>query len=296
MNIPFFVGASVELGLSLPALSVVKANSQQLVPPFRTPYLIKEIRFFSSLYGVSSTSYKFNEVNISVGHRSLTYGFTPICMLCPMVQLATDEATTVIGTFGNSPLGMFRWVLPKPMYVRAGDGLEVLVRNFQQTSSPNNAPLEIIVVGEVLPPNAPVPETTCIPWVSNYKATGQTNGIFGASASTSLELYNPWPDKILNMQRFIGRGFLQTATTTIQDPNYFSTVVSMKDSDKQAILPVEGVFFEEAFDVRTGCLEHRRPLAPKGYFSANLWNIYTASTYTTYYHISMIGWREESIT
>jgi len=289
MNTPF---VTADLG---PEISGAGASgpfsSQLLAPPFRTPYLIREIRFFSfvkSTGGGGAASAKYLQVNLSVGHRALTNGFVPLSLLCPQVQLATDETSSIIH-LATSSIGYYRWILPRPMYCRPGEGLEGSVLTANGSTAQQ---VEVSVVGEVLPAGAPVPKTSAVPYASAYSTTSSAS--VSAGASNSLQLQNPWTDRILNMQRFVGRGYLNSAgawtDADITDAN--SPLVSLSDWTAQTqILPVQGVRFGEAFDARTSCLEHRRPLQPKGFFAARLWNIPANSVYW----ISMIGWREEAV-
>jgi hypothetical protein len=273
--------------VSVPQGALINFNSQLLAPPFRMPYLIRELRFYGTFptrnAGVAAVA--FQHVKLSMGHKDLTRDFMPIGLLCPAVQKATDEAGNVY------PYSVFRWVLPKPMYCRAGEGIDASVHNVFNLLTGNTLTLELSVVGEVLPPGAPVPKTTSIPFASVYSTGG--NSPYAASDGVSLR--NPWMDKILHMQRFLGNGYIIGAGSTWRDANVADTsspiVILVDSEDRTGILPSPGVLFGEGFDARTRCLEHRRPLKPKGWFQATLTNISSQRTY----YISMIGHREEAI-
>lgn len=298
-NTPFIVAASATPN----SLTAVQLDSKKLVPPFRSPYLIKEIRFYvtilASFGSVVFSDAAFEQVKISLGHRDLTRGFVPIGSLCPIVQQATDQSGTVGALYG-----LFRWVLPKPVYARDGEGIEVSVQSIIASAVGATETFEVAVVGEVLPPDAPVPATSCIPYAAAWASV--TNATVGslavatvpAAASGAVDLQNPWMDKTIHMQRFIGRGYLDEGSGELSAADMVdlnAPIVTLFDSaghDRTSILPANGVLFGEAFDVRTGCLEHRRPLEPKGFFQANLYNIQAHEVYW----ISMIGWREEAVT
>ncbi|MHB8734280.1 MAG: hypothetical protein ACYC6M_03150 [Terriglobales bacterium] len=283
LRVPFVAASklsSVSTGLS-------PFNSAQLAPPFRLPYLIRELRFMCYMANLAgSAAATFQKVQLAVGDRYITRGLVPIGMMCPQVQAATDQ-NFILGV--DQPAGLFRWIFPKPMYCRAGEGITAFGQN-SFTPSSKTVTMEIAVVGEVLPEGSPVPKTTCVPYVSAYT----TDGVTPSAASDQIPFRSPWPDKILHMQRFMGRGYVTEAGRWNSITSTLSTsplVVLVDSEDRTSITPPTGALFGEAFDARTSCLEHRRPLLPKGWFQASLQNIPANSNWW----ISMIGHREEAV-
>ena len=274
--------------------AAIPFSSQLIAPPFRMPYLIKEIRFLSQMTGAGTAAQKFQQVYLTKGHALLTAAFMPVGMLCPVVQRATDGGSFNVALIGGAAAqSMLRWVLPRPMYCRAGEGIEASAQNVFTPSSVSLS-MEISIVGEVLPPGAPVPKTSCVPFAMAYSTAGATP----AAATSGYALRNIWTDKTLHMQRFIGRGYALSNSKWVDaaDSGYTvgtsAPIVTLVDSEaRTSILPPMGVYFGEAFDDRTKCLEHRRPLPPKGWFQASFQNIPATATYW----LSMIGHREEAI-
>jgi hypothetical protein len=302
------------------------APSSQLIPPFRRPYLIHEVRFTakSRQIGVAvgvptpTDAQMFYQVKLTLGaQHGLTDGFVPISILAPSVQTAAEEMSAAQGISAGQAKyqygSMLRWKLPRPMYVGAGSGLQA---QFQRPvdSGGGTGSIEMVVVGEVLPDGYPAPRTSLVPWVGTY-----SNPKLAASQSSALNLQNPFNDRNLYLQRLIGRAYMDAGTGfyfsaalnfTEGEASYtfpygsinppFSgmtltvnphALVALMDQDRNPITPVEGLAFGEAFDARTHALRHERPLGPKEYLQARFWS----GPNDQVYWIGMIGWREEIV-
>jgi hypothetical protein len=70
-----------------------------------------------------------------------------------------------------------------------------------------------------------------------------------------------------------------------------SALVRIMDSERYPIIQSGEARFGEVFDARTGSLEHRRDIPPKGWYQVQFNNADTSKVY----FISLIGWREENL-
>ena len=290
-------------GVSIP-------NMQQLIPPYRAPYIIREIRFTAQspqstgLSFVNTDLQQFLLVQLALGENAITKNFIPICSFCPAVQLRAESAyggTSYYGTTACRDYAMFRWVLPRPMYVQAGNGIQ---GSFQRQANDGttagytgNAYLEMSIVGEILPAGTKPPAYSCIPYVAAYQ-----NFKAGFSNSQAFDLPNPWPDRDWNVQRLIGRYYTQLSSggqvisSVSPDISTTSMNVILTDQDRFPITPAAGVRFTEAFDARTKTLEHRAIIPPKGWIQVNFSPPSTSTESNNVYWISAIGWRKEALT
>lgn len=289
--------------------SNVNPSSQQLIPPYRSPYLVREIRFtvsapatgFSNSYAIQ----QFLEVELQLGELDITKGHVPICNLCPAVQLSAEISPggpRYYSSTQTSIYSMFRWVLPKPMYVQPGNGISASYRYPFELENYGLATLfvEMSVVGEMLPAGTPEPDFSCVPYVSAYQNKGVAD-----SSSQAFNLPNPWADKNLYMQRLIGRagasggpGFGPESVYGLGTTLSTFASIAITDQDRFPITPAAGIIFGECFDARTKSLEHRRIVPPNGWLQVHIINNNqnSISDYPSYLWISAIGYRKERLT
>lgn len=271
----------------------VKFNSQQTIPSFRRPYLIREIRFRGEASGGGGGSPSWFQwairVRLMAGAKAITYDHVPIGNFCPQIQ-HTQEV--VVAVYGSNPYqdANLRWVLPVPLYMQPGEGIIGEAILADGDTAPEN--IEMAVVGEVLPDGFQIPKTQKVPYVNTFSSLAIAN-----NQSDSIRFQNPFSDKPLYLQRLIGRW---TNDTALENNNGLplvsptSPIVSLYDSEGVDILPRSGVRFGEAFDARTNVLQCERVLAPKDYLTAIISQGLTLNSNLNLY-ISMIGWREENI-
>jgi hypothetical protein len=297
-----------------------------LVPPFRRDYLIRELRFvlqsntFNAKNSGSSNkpnqhfevvdTQQFYQTKLSVGGKwAITDGFIPVCSLCPSVQLAAEEIAGI--NDGTDPIisySCFRWILPKPMYVESGNGILASFSRIDSLSGGGignlNGAAEIAVIGETCPDDYKRPSTSCVPYAQAY-----SNNNLLASTNQALSIQNPFNDRVLHMQRFIGRYYrdLSALGGGSATPGWFQSnlngtgsndaQIGITDSDRFPISGSDGTTrFGRVFDVRTHSLEHRRDLQPKGYFQVKFLNGGNDSNGNpAVYWVSAIGWRDESV-
>jgi hypothetical protein len=298
--------------LSLASGAVAVAPTSQLVPPYRSPYLIRELRFTAQSpvstenfqnYNLTTFPAYFLQAQLAVGRTALTKNFVPICNLAPSVQSIAEASVggynyDSSGTQGNYLYSMFRWVFPQPMYVQPGDGLIASFQRISTDNIPGNCTIECAVVGEILPYGQPEPAYTCAPYVAAYN-----NYETAFANSQAFDLPNPWPDKEFYLQRLIGRFWNQVNGNSPNPPSFVvgnnetesgtaSALITITDEDRFPITPAGGLYFGECFDVRTHALEHRRVMPPAGWLQLNFNQAYTSEVS---YWVSMVGWRKERL-
>jgi hypothetical protein len=146
-----------------------------LQPGNRTPYWIDEVRI---LIGVDRTSgsrqgavpaalrlffetgaYKVSRVPVPAMLFSQVYG----------IHEYIQGRPSVVGLQQGSDFYNYRWVLPKPLYMPAGDVLQCRV-NRDLEFSPSAALLNVVLtyVGRACAPNEAPPAVRNVPWVAHY--------------------------------------------------------------------------------------------------------------------------------
>jgi len=280
--------------------SVIPINGALLVPPYRRAYLVKEIHFSCAsptsatlLTGANlQAAQHFVEVQLTLGgQKALTRDFVPIGMFAPTVH---SEAEFYLGGQGQSAnqysmWSSFRWTFPRPMYVQAGDGIVPQVRS-NRLGTNGTFLFYMSVVGEVLPPEAKVPDTSCVPYVQTYR-----NNKVVASISEARQLENPFNDRPLYCQRFIGRSYLDNGNGILTPESFPAAgppIIVITDQDRFPITNPSGVPFATAFEQRSHSLEHRRALTPKQWVQVKF---LSGGDSTRVYYVSMIGYREEAL-
>lgn len=185
-------------------------DAGKLSVPFKVPMLIDEIRWSVRLKDAAADIARSNggaliRCKLTLGELELTNGFIPIWLFGGTTQDDVEQTGTIVSATDEAFYSHFRWKLPRPLFVGAGNALRAYAMRGADARSPGK--VTIAYAGRVFP-EAQRPKEIDVPWVTAYLAT------VGAATGTSgtLDLHNPFHQP-LHVQKFVGR-ILSTANAT----------------------------------------------------------------------------------
>lgn len=289
---------------------VQNLNLKTLQPATRTPYWIDEIRITMSMPPTSTVDIGmtglagFVEAKWTTGQYAFSRDFVPVGLHAPR-WFRNSAGDARVGSQFRS-FSSVRWVLPKPLYMPAGDAVQGLIRyRSYATLAAANIPIERInvgYIGRIAAPGTPPPDVRYVPWLSSFRKVNTT-----ILAQTNDEFRNPFADKPLYVQRFTCRTFAENdqsvywqfyETTDYQGPDLIPqyTGVQMYDTAGYNIArdypPVNDVF-----DGTRAAWTFGRTLAPREQYDVQLQSfggaLAAGQTYWTM--MGMVGFREESV-
>jgi len=313
---PQVLSAAVNLaaGANSPMLDLAAMS-----PLSRRPMLVKDISFIIRSPSVDPTVLQNTfttltqaqfghiiRVRMRVGANDITNGFVPLVSFGPTYNTYYDAPSTL--GFGTTYLvstlvagkaeayNHWRWILPRPMYIAPGEGLQIQFFRSAALDPTMNVALvngsfnvRAMALGELLPK----PLTGCtrsIPYVSAFVTESNRQ-----SGETDLKNILPTP---ITLQRFVGQNTIMV--TTVQNPtkrlpqitDLTSNTLQLDGSDGYAITCGGFVTWRNLFPYQHPVWTFRRVLNPneliKAKFSASPSNINA-------FALSIVGHREEPI-
>lgn len=269
---PFVFGSppqAVAQGQTLPLDSALLASA------FRAPVYIDEVRFAYIRYLPDSVGAALGgslRVRMALGRYEVTQArnspFVPMWNFAPRSQVSAETQQ-----------GMYRWRLPKPLFVPAG---AMLSTSIYRTVDGDNGTVLVAVAyaGRFIPPGTPPPRSIDVPFVSLYEGTAGA----GTGMSSELDLVNPFQEPLF-VQRFICR---------VQESNAMDDLgtaeMKITDSRGQAITNNFGDRYD-LFDPTKRATVTPSVLGPRERFNVQLQNVGGTSTPM----VSMVGWRKEHV-
>ncbi len=288
--------------------SVLEGNSAipdsgQLSYPFRKAIIIEEIRFDLSLQGTANNfnlgalvSAKFN-----LGQLYLMRDPVPVWLLGTTMAATQEEAISQNLTV---PIiySHYRWRLPAPLYVEAGQVLSSwFTRGLDGFNAANGLPnpinVQVSYIGRTVPPNHQRPKILSVPYAAPWVTT--LGNVY--QQSNEFNLFNPF-DKPLQVQRLTGRVLRQSVTPTLRanvvrdntpsptDPTGATMTVLMNDSwGGKMVNNLTGP--SDVWDILRSAWTVDTIMPPKGVYEVRAWNINTDNVL----HTAVIGMREEKV-
>lgn len=209
LSAPFLASGSVTLG---PSESGV-VDTQRTSIAFRKPIMLDEIRFQASialdLTGNLATINLGDNVRarIQLGRFAMSNSFVPIWHFGSRLNLehTVDSSTVDLGVFRTN-ISHFRWRLPRPMFIPAGQSVITEFFRTPLTQSALDATCWVSYAGRYLAPDVEIPKETCVPYVTAYLLPQLRSAITSVATGQSGEndLYNPFSQPF-HVQRAIGR-------------------------------------------------------------------------------------------
>jgi hypothetical protein len=287
---------------------------------FNTPYFIDEIRFtaytgtytgidlagdISGMIGfqLSASSYAFSRGGF--GQTS----FVPMILYAPTYSSAAsttngplyESMRQAVSATENRRYVTRRWVLPKPLFMPAGDTILAAVNRVAAigTDIPDIT-AQVTVIGRALPPNTPTPAKRQIPFVGYYVHPSTATYSEG-----NFQLLNPFKSD-WNVQRMViatrttaANGF-STGAGFLESPDGTTRYASIKLTDSLGykitgssaggFVPIADVASRNNDSVWT----FSRPLPPNEQYNA-AFQITTGTITNTVFDVlfSMVGYRDE---
>jgi hypothetical protein len=181
-------------------------SSLQLTYPYRKPIIITEIRWVMKATNAATLALGAAIwTKLQIGRYYLMRDFVPVWLLSPLMDLgvnANSEDETYDSASGQA-FSAYRWRLPEPLYVEAG---QVLQSTFQRVD-PNSLgvpagdiTVQVTYAGYTVPTSAPLPRVIAVPYVAPWVTTFGN----GYQQSNEYNLFNPF-DKEIKVQRITAR-------------------------------------------------------------------------------------------
>lgn len=279
-------------------------NSGTLSYQFRKPILIDEIRFSmrlsSALLNPNLGSVVYTK--LSLGQEYLMRDPVPVWLLCTLMNQDQEEGSTGVSDVSLAEpyaYSHYRWKLPEPMYVAAGQVLDSTFYRYNDgldTASGTVTPgivVQVSYVGRTVPPDRPLSKIIAIPYAAPFVTTiGQVY-----QQSNEKDLFNPF-DAPIQMQRLTGRVQVpsdsnaqypvQSLALTL-NPASSGINILMNDSWGGKMVN-NNTGPSDVFDAPRTNWTFDTVMPPKGIYVVRAWNI----PVTTSLHVAMIGTREVS--
>ncbi len=269
-------------------------NSGELSYPFRKAIMIEEIVWILRI--ASSTALNLGSLvftKLMLGQHYLMRDQVPIWSLGTEMDFLVEEKTdTTLNTVFT--YSAYRWRLPEPLYLDAGQVLSsAFYRGGDGFGSIN---VQVAYRGRTVAPNQPRPKIIPIPYAAPFvTATGGVGGS-GYEQSNEFDLFNPF-DKDLRVQRVTGRVLSFTSNTTAaavkaltQEPYGDGINILIDDSWGGKIVNNQ-TGPSDVFDSARAAWTVDTILPAKGQYNVRVMNMSAAQQL----HLAVIGSREERL-
>jgi hypothetical protein len=276
--------------------SAASPNYADLSYPYRKAILIDEIRY--DVYVVAPTVSPINlgaflYVKHQLGQHYLMRDYVPLWLLGTMMVQQEEEANDLL-LATQTTYSHYRWRLPEPLYIEAG---QVLFSTFQRPQTPvipQNMVVQVSYVGRVCPPNQPRPKSIIVPYAAPFVTTIGTT----YQQSNEFHLFNPF-DQPINVQRMTGRVvstfdgsamIAQRVLTPIPTAPTSAMTVLIDDSWGGKIVN-NNTGPADVFDATRCAWTFDTVMPRKGQYNVRAWNIPVLQQL----HIAMVGSRQEML-
>jgi hypothetical protein len=277
----------------------------QLSYAFRKPVLIDEIRFSITGGDIPRANLgAFVYVKLSLGQMYLMRDPVPVASLASFMSIDDEEYPGESYGLGINSVSTYRWRLPQPLYIEAGQYLLPVFSRAVNDPFPNETAIIpfISYAGRTVPPQAPRPKVIAVPYVAPFVTPLNPSGRY--VQSNERHLFNPF-DKPLQIQRMTGRhyyyglqapgvyNFVRLYTGITPGPtNTHLTNVSVRLNDSWGGKMVNNfVGPSDTWDLQRMGWTVDTAMPAKGQYEAQVWNIQADSQV----QLAMIGTREEKI-
>jgi hypothetical protein len=264
-------------------------DSGLLSYPFRKAIVIEEIRWTLRLEDTVRRSLgALVYSKLMLGQHYLMRDAVPIWLLGTLMTRQEEEDGDLVMANPRQAYSHYRWRLPEPLYIDAGQVLSSQFSRGNDGFGSINA--TVAYVGRTVAPNTPRPRIIPVPYAAPFVTTlGQTY-----QQSNEAHLFNPF-DRMLRVQRLTGRVLsFVSGTTCLMVKNLTpataggDTTVLMNDSWGGKMVN-NNTGISDVFDCLRAAWTVDTQMPPKGIYEARIWNLDAAQQV----HIAVIGTREE---
>lgn len=276
-------------------------DSAQLSYAFRKPIVIEEIRWDLWLPHAGATNFgALVSTKLNLGQLYLMRDPVPIWLLGTTMAASQEEGVDQDLSIPTA-YSHYRWRLPEPLYVEAGQVLSSwFTRGLDGFNTANGFPdpitVQVTYVGRTVPPNQSKPKNIPVPYAAPWVTT--LGNVY--QQSNEFNLFNPF-DKNLSMQRMTGRlleqfpsdptaNVLRAVTPAPSDAFGSKTTILMNDSwGGKMVNNLTGP--SDVWDILRSAWTVDTIMPPKGVYEVRAWNINVNNSV----HVAIIGTRDEDI-
>ncbi len=286
---PVLLSAAV----SVSANNAATPDSEQLSYPFRKAIIIEEIRWTIRTTVETATPLNIGALvyaRMQFGQKYLMRDAVPIWLLGTIISggVGEEESSPELDT--ATCYSSYRWRLPEPLYLEAGEILRSTFSRGNDGYSPFI--VQVTYVGKTVAPSQPRPRIIAVPYAASFVTTlGQTY-----QQSNEKHLFNPF-DTPLRVQRFTGRvlnveGAGIAVSRMALTPSTAGGYVTLLINDSWGGKMVNNnTGPSDIFDFLRAAWTVDTIMPPKGVYEIRAWNIAA----TAPVHVGMIGVREERL-
>lgn len=278
------------------AVAVLASNSAipdsgQLTYPFRKAIWIEEIRWTLRMPWTQAALNMGALVHtkLSLGQKYLNRDAVPVWLFGTTMSLLDEEDTSEAGDT-ISAYSQYRWKLPEPLFVDAGQVLSSVFSRGADGFDAINA--RVTYVGKTVAPGAPRPSIISVPYVAPFITTlGNTY-----EQSNEKHLFNAF-NRPLRVQRLTGRvlDLVPGETAAISKaltPVVAGSAVTIRMNDSWGGKMVNDYTGpSDVFDCLRSAWTVDTEMPAKGTYDVQVWNLNPAQQV----HIALIGSRDEEI-
>lgn len=276
--------------------------------PFRKPVMIDEIRFTLLATGggniMNHGAYVF--VKFMLGSMYLMRDPVPVASLASFMSLEDEQSSVGNYDDGYSSVSHYRWRLPYPLYVSAGQYLMPIFSRNDPTGKTIDTSVNVMVTyaGRTVPPNQPLPRVIPVPYVAPFVTPLAPDG--GYAQSNERHLFNPF-DRPLQVQRMTGRYYVfEEAAPNVVSQIRLQTGITGGPSNAQNLTvrindswggKMVNNFTGPAdvWDIQRAAWTYDTVMPAKGMYEVQAWNLPSSAAANTQLAIAMIGTREETL-
>lgn len=281
---------------------VVAANNSgipsydQLSYPFRKAIIIDEIRWtIRTNVEVDSNALNLGALvsaRMQFGRHYLMRDAVPIWLLGTFMAFREEEEIDAMPDVARD-YSNYRWKLPEPLYLEAGEVLRSTFSRGNDGFGPFT--VQVTYVGRTVAPNQPRPTIIPVPYAAPWVTTLGN----AYQQSNEFDLFNPF-DVPLRIQRLTGRvlgrttGFARSKWSLTPSTPGTSVTLLMNDSWGGKMVN-NNTGPSDIFDVLRAAWTVDTEMPPKGVYEIRAWNIDNSVDGLEQVHVAMIGTREERL-
>lgn len=276
--------------------SEATANSENLSYPFRKAVIIEEIRW--DLKVVTNTGAlnpnlgAIVATKLQLGQLYLMRDPVPIWSLATLISVEQEQFTETLTAYSH-----YRWRLPKPLYVEAGQVLRSVFSRGYVNDGYDTINVQVSYLGKTVAPNQPRPGVIAVPYAAPFVTTA--GAVY--AQSNEYHLFNPF-DFDLHIQRLTGRllditsgpppVLAQLLGSTTPNTAQSAPTIQMTDSwGGKMVNDFTGI--GDVFDLSRAAWTVDTVLPPKGVYTVQVWNLNTGRPAQAFF--AMIGTRDERL-
>lgn len=290
---PFQLPSPVILssGCTLLARNNASPNMSELSYPYRKPVVINEIRVSMYSDGSAINHGALVYAKFQLGQHYLMRDPVPVWLLGTTMDAPSTGQATVEELYDNfvataQGVSHYRWRLPEPLYIEAGQFLRPVFST--PGATPTSCAVQVTYCGHVVPPNRPRPRVITIPYVAPFVTTIENT----YQQSNENHLFNPF-DKAIRIQRLTGRLLSSASLAALgYTPVTAGSAVTVQIDDSWGGKMVRDLTGPgDVFDMLRAGWTVDTIMPAKGVYNVRAWNI----PVNQQLHVAMVGVREEAL-